>query len=112
MLREPPMWTLIGRSIRSVRLYRMLMLGNRLLLLDTFDFIFKVHRFSFPRLRHLDVGTALVVKFTKNALRSSLINNATAFSFSAGVTGSGFWKVLLNRGAGTIFVDDEGLRVV
>ena len=87
MLREPPMRTLVGRSIGSVRIYRMLMLRDRLLFLDTSDFIFKVHRFSFPRLRHLDVGTALVVKFTEYAFWSSLINNATAFSFSAGVTG-------------------------
>lgn len=87
MLREPPMWTLIMRPMGSVRIYRMLMLWKRLLFLDTFNFIFKVHRFSFPRLRHLDVGTALVVEFTENALRSSLINDATAFSFSTGVTG-------------------------
>ena len=87
MLREPPMGTLVGRSIGNIRIYCMLMLRDRLLFLDAFDFIFKVHRFSFPRLRHLDVGTALVVKFTENALRSSLINDATAFSFPAGITG-------------------------
>ena len=112
MLREPPMWTLVRRSIGGVRIYRTLMLRNRLLFLDTFDFIFKVHGFSFPRLRHLDVGTALVVKFTENALWSSFVNNATAFSFSARVTGPRLWRVLLNRGAGPIFVNDERLRVI
>ena len=112
MLREPPMWTLVRRSIESVRIYRMLMLRNRLLFLDTFDFIVKVNRFSFPRLRHLDVGTTLVVKFTENALWSSLIDDATAFSFSAGVTGPRLRRVLLNRGAGSIFVNDESLRVI
>lgn len=88
------------------------MLRNRLLFLDTFDLIFKVHGFSFPRLRHLNVGTALIVKLTENALWSSLINNATTFSFSAGVTRPRLWRVLLNRGAGTIFVNGERLRVI
>ena len=87
MLRESPLWTLVGRSIGSVRVCRILMLGNRLLFLDKLDFIFKIYRFSFPRLRHFDVGTALVVKFTENAFWSPLINNATAFPFSTGVTG-------------------------